>query len=57
MLKEIVFAHVVLVDSCLFFFADYQEALKLGKVLVAYARVMMIGPGEELARPVSSGDL
>ena len=41
----IVFAHVVLVDSCLFFFADYQEALKLGKVLVAYARVMMIGPG------------
>ena len=41
----IVSAHVVLVDSCLFFFADYQEALKLGKVLVAYARVMMIGPG------------
>ena len=41
----IVFSHVVLVDSCLFFFADYQEALKLGKVLVAYARVMMIGPG------------
>ena len=41
----IVFAHVVLVNSCLFFFADYQEALKLGKVLVAYARVMMIGPG------------
>ena len=25
--------------------ADYQEALKLGKVLVAYARVMMVGPG------------
>jgi len=24
---------------------DYQEALKLGEVLVAYARVMMIGPG------------
>ena len=25
--------------------ADYQEALKLGEVLVAYARVMMVGPG------------
>ena len=41
----IVLAHVVLFDSCLFFFADYQKALKLGNVLVAYARVMMIGPG------------
>ena len=28
-----------------FLLADYQEALKLGKVLVAYARVMMVGPG------------
>ena len=25
---------------------DYREALKLGEVLVAYTRVMMIGPGE-----------
>ena len=25
--------------------ADYQEALKLGEVMVAYARVMMVGPG------------
>ena len=41
----IVFAHVTLVDCCYFLFADYQEALKLGEVLVAYARVMMVGPG------------
>ena len=27
------------------FAADYQQALELGEVLVAYARVMMIGPG------------
>ena len=40
-----VFAHVALVDCCYFLFADYQEALKLGEVLVAYARVMMVGPG------------
>ena len=33
-------------SSSLFLFtADYQQALKLGEVLVAYARVMMIGPG------------
>ena len=27
------------------FTADYRKALKLGEVLVAYARVMMVGPG------------
>ena len=26
-------------------FADYQEALKHGEVMVAYARLMMVGPG------------
>ena len=29
----------------LLFTADYQQALKLGEVLVAYARIMMIGAG------------
>jgi len=33
------------VDNEVIFSADYQEALKIGEVLVAYARVMMIGPG------------
>ena len=27
------------------FLADYQKALELGQVLVAYARVMLVGPG------------
>ena len=41
----IIFAHIALVDCCSFLCADYQEALRLGEVLVAYARVMMVGPG------------